>query len=59
MKEDMTAFVLRHIPERVPRTKAELAESTLQSITRLKQTAKNRVRENVTMMKRQGTATAR
>lgn len=26
MKEDMTAFVLRHIPERVPRTKAELAD---------------------------------
>ena len=26
MKEDMTALVLRHIPERVPRTKAELAD---------------------------------
>lgn len=26
MKEDMTAPVLRHIPERVPRTKAELAD---------------------------------
>lgn len=26
MKEDMIALVLRHIPERVPRTKAELAD---------------------------------
>ena len=26
MKEDMTALVLRHIPERVPRTKTELAD---------------------------------
>lgn len=26
MKEDMTALVLRHIPERIPRTKAELAD---------------------------------
>ena len=26
MKENMTALVLRHIPERVPRTKAELAD---------------------------------
>lgn len=26
MKEDITALVLRHIPERVPRTKAELAD---------------------------------
>lgn len=26
MKKDMTAFVLRHIPERVPRIKAELAD---------------------------------
>lgn len=26
MKEDITALVIRHIPERVPRTKAELAD---------------------------------
>lgn len=26
MKEDITALVLRHIPERVPRTKAELSD---------------------------------
>lgn len=26
MKEDMTALVLRHIPERVPHTKSELAD---------------------------------
>lgn len=26
MKEDITALVLRHIPKRVPRTKAELAD---------------------------------
>nr|DAR30588.1 MAG TPA: hypothetical protein [Caudoviricetes sp.] len=35
MKEDMTALVLRHIPERVPRTKSELADIYLTELNKI------------------------
>lgn len=53
MKEDMTALVLRHIPERVPRTKAELAdiyltESNKIETDRMKSRERKRDDEEVT-----------
>lgn len=39
MKENMTALALRHIPERVPHTKSELADIYLTESKKLKQTA--------------------
>ena len=53
MKEEMTALVLRHIPERVPRTKAELAdiyltESNAIETDRMKSREKKRDDEEVT-----------
>ena len=36
MKEDMTALVLRHIPERVPHTKSELADIYLTESNKIK-----------------------
>lgn len=53
MKEDMTALVLRHIPERVPRTKSELAdiyltESNKIETDRMKSRERKRDDEEVT-----------
>jgi hypothetical protein len=53
MKEDMTALVLRHIPERVPHTKSELAdiyltESNKIETDRMKSRERKRDDEEVT-----------